>query len=397
VPVGIVLVDRSARVVWTNLNARLLVQSGDGIALRDGRLVATAPEKRDALASLVGRVLDPTERRASRGPEAIMVPRSSGLAPLVVVVRELGAPDEHPPAGATLAVVFVSDPDHGLREFEPTRAEAESRDRRLTGVPGRAAPGWPPPSPTGPATDARVRSRYAPPRMSDFWHLHGLDWLAELSDAETARLLRTSSSREFARGATIFEPVANPQSVYLLERGLVRIYRLSAKGDEATLGYVRPGEVFAELGAFSDHPRESFAQAVRPSRVLRVPREELRRILDAHPRIALSVTMQIGNRFKRIESRVESLVFRNLRSRVAHILLELAEDFGRPEEGRILIDLPLSQQDVATLVGATRQSVNLCLREMREAKLVDYRNRRFALPDPTALRRDAGAEMPPAR
>jgi CRP-like cAMP-binding protein len=233
--------------------------------------------------------------------------------------------------------------------------------------------------------------------MSDFWHLHGLDWLAELSDAETARLLRTSSSREFARGATIFEPVANPQSVYLLERGLVRIYRLSAKGDEATLGYVRPGEVFAELGAFSDHPRESFAQAVRPSRVLRVPREELRRILDAHPRIALSVTMQIGNRFKRIESRVESLVFRNLRSRVAHILLELAEDFGRPEEGRILIDLPLSQQDVATLVGATRQSVNLCLREMREAKLVDYRNRRFALPDPTALRRDAGAEMPPAR
>lgn len=233
--------------------------------------------------------------------------------------------------------------------------------------------------------------------MSDFWHLRGLDWLGELSDAETRRLLRVSSSREFARGATVFEPVANPRSVYLLERGLVRIYRLSAKGEEATLGYVRPGEVFGELGAFSDQPRESFAQAVRTSHVLRVPREELRRVLDDHPRIALSVTTQIGNRFKRIESRVESLVFRNLRSRVSHILLELAEDFGREDDGRIVIDLPLSQQDVATLVGATRQSVNLCLRELREAELVGYRNRRFTLSDPAALRRDAGMEIPPAR
>jgi CRP-like cAMP-binding protein len=233
--------------------------------------------------------------------------------------------------------------------------------------------------------------------MSDFWHLRGLDWLGELSDAETRRLLRVSSSREFARGATVFEPVANPRSVYLLERGLVRIYRLSAKGEEATLGYVRPGEVFGELGAFSDQPRESFAQAVRTSHVLRVPREELRRILDDHPRIALSVTTQIGNRFKRIESRVESLVFRNLRSRVSHILLELAEDFGRKDDERIVIDLPLSQQDVATRVGATRQSVNLCLRELREAELVGYRNRRFTLSDPAALRRDAGMELPPAR
>ena len=228
--------------------------------------------------------------------------------------------------------------------------------------------------------------------MSDFWHLHGLDWLEELSDAETARVLRVSSSREHTRGETVFEPTKQPRSVYLLERGLVRIYRLSPQGDEATLGYVRPGEVFGELGAFSSQPRESFAQSVRPSHVLRVPREELRRILDDHPRIALCVTKQIGNRFKRIESRVESLVFRNLRSRVSHILLELAEDFGRDEAGAQLIDLSLSQQDVATLVGATRQSVNLCLRELREAKLVHYRSRRFVLPDPAALRREAGVE-----
>jgi CRP-like cAMP-binding protein len=231
--------------------------------------------------------------------------------------------------------------------------------------------------------------------MGDFWHLHGLDWLSELSEAETQRLLRTSSSRDYARGETVFEPTPHPQSVYLLERGMVRIYRLSAHGDEATLGYVRPGEVFGELGAFSDQPRESFAKAVRSSRVWRIPRAELRRVLDSHPRIALCVTVQIGNRFRRIESRVEKLVLHDLRSRIVHILLELAEDFGRDEAGARLIDLPLSQQDIAMLVGATRQSVNVCLRELRETGLVDCRSKRFALPDPAALRR--AAELLPTR
>jgi len=231
--------------------------------------------------------------------------------------------------------------------------------------------------------------------MSDFWHLHGLDWLGELSKAETQRILGASSSRDHARAETVFEPALHPHSVYLLERGLVRIYRLSALGDEATLGYVRPGEVFGELSAFSDQPRESFATAVRASRVWRIPRAELRRVLDRHPRMALSVTVQIANRFKRIESRVENLIFRNLRSRIAHVLQELAEDFGQDEAGGRLIDLPLSQQDIATLVGATRQSVNGCLRELRDSALVSYRGRRFTLPDLAALRRAADVEAAP--
>lgn len=226
--------------------------------------------------------------------------------------------------------------------------------------------------------------------MSDYWHLHGLDWLGPLTEAETQRLSGSSSSRDYARGETVFAPTPEPHSVYLLERGLVRIFRLSQDGDEATLGYVRPGEIFGELGIFAGGPRESFAQAVRPSGAWRVPGKELLRIVDDHPRIGLRITAQMGNRFKRIESRVENLVFRNLRSRIAHILLELAEDFGRADDGRIVIDLALSQRDLATLVGATRQSVNLCLRELREAGLVTYRSRRFVVSSRAALQAAIG-------
>jgi CRP-like cAMP-binding protein len=222
--------------------------------------------------------------------------------------------------------------------------------------------------------------------VANCWQRNGFDWLADLSEADSERLRRSSSSQQYARGAIVFEPAAQPQSVYLLEQGLVRIYRLSAEAAETTLGYVRAGEVFGELEVFSDRPRESFALSVRPSRIWRVPRVELQRVLGSHPRIAISVSEQIVRRFKRIESRVESLALRSLRSRIGHILLELAEDFGRAVDGEIRFELPLSQLDLATLVGATRQSVNACLRDLREAELVAYRGRHFSLPDPAALR-----------
>jgi CRP-like cAMP-binding protein len=207
--------------------------------------------------------------------------------------------------------------------------------------------------------------------MHDLGRRHGFDWLAELSEQDAARLLcRSSSARQYARGETVFEPSADPLWVYLLETGLVRIYRLSAKGAEATLGYVRPGEVFGELEAICDQPRESFAQAVLPSRVWPVPRMELRRLLGSHPRIAFRVAEQVANRFKRIESRVESLMLKSLSSRVGLILLELAEDFGRAGADGLCIDLPVSQHDIAMLVGATRQSVNACLQELCEKRLL---------------------------
>jgi CRP/FNR family transcriptional regulator, cyclic AMP receptor protein len=222
--------------------------------------------------------------------------------------------------------------------------------------------------------------------MKDFWHLHGFDWLGELSSAETAQLRDRSVCHAYAPAELIFAPTSHPQSVYLLERGLVRIFRLSPSGSETTFGYVNAGEIFGELAAFADRPRESFAQAVRSSIVWRVAREALQEAITTHPVIVAEVTKQVGARLKRIESRVENLVFRNVRSRVACILLELAEDFGRAHSCGLAIDLPLSQEDLATLVGATRQSVNASLRELRQEGFVTRDRRRFVLTRPEALR-----------
>ena len=112
----------------------------------------------------------------------------------------------------------------------------------------------------------------------------------------------------------------------------MRVFRISRGGEEITYGYVRPGEVFGELVAFSDKPRESYAVAVEPSTVIKVEREAFTDAIRSRPSIVFSVAAQIEDRFKELESRVEDLVFRSARSRLARTILSLDKEFGQDDD-----------------------------------------------------------------
>jgi CRP-like cAMP-binding protein len=218
-----------------------------------------------------------------------------------------------------------------------------------------------------------------------------------LSREDERVLLGESSRVHFARGEEIFAPTRKPHSVFLLERGLVRIYRLSEAGSEVTLGYIGSGEVFGELAAFGGHPRESFAVAALASTVRRFTRAGFERLMMASAPRARVVTRQIAERLKRIESRVEHLVFDDVRSRLIAILLELGHDFGEQEGERVRLKIRLSQAELATLVGASRQTVNATLTELRSAGLVSQDAGVLVLAPPEALRRSLAATGPSGR
>lgn len=215
----------------------------------------------------------------------------------------------------------------------------------------------------------------------DIFQLRNIDWLRELSQAELQELQRSAWHRRYSAGDQIFAPSATPNSVFLLESGLARIYRIAESGSETGLGYVAPGEVFGELPAFGDYPRESFAQAVCAAGVWRIGREAFQRLLAQRPGLVLHVTRQISERLKRVEARVEDLVVRSVRGRVARMILELSQTFGRRDGDRLWIDLPVTQGELATLVGATRQTVNQVLGELTAEGVLGHDRRRLVLLD----------------
>lgn len=218
------------------------------------------------------------------------------------------------------------------------------------------------------------------------WHLHSFDWTGSLSPEESEGLRSVSSVATFGVGQMVFSPQSSPDELYLLEDGLVRIYRRAPDGAETAFGYVAPGEIFGELAFFEGYDRDSYAESVRPSRIWKIPRNAFAKLLDSRPQLALGMTQQIASRFKRMERRVENLVFRDARSRVAEILLELAEDFGQPAgDGGVRIDIEFTQSELAALAGVTRQTANVHLRELEGEGLLERSGKLFTLRDRDGL------------
>ena len=128
-------------------------------------------------------------------------------------------------------------------------------------------------------------------------------------------------------------------------------------------------------------PRNEFAEAVEDSQVVAIPREDMLWLMGQRSDVALHVTQLLGLRRRRIEARLRNILFRSTRERTAALLLELLESHGRQGEGGWEIRLRLSHQELANLIGATRETVTLTLGQLQKEGLVRIRWRQIAVLD----------------
>jgi len=207
-----------------------------------------------------------------------------------------------------------------------------------------------------------------------------------LPAAQAKTIRRISTARSFKTGELVFGPSRTPRQVYVLEDGLVRLFRVTATGAEFTLGYVRPGDIFGELSVLSDGPREGFAQARVASRILHVPRAAFVASLraDDNP-ILYSMAKRLARRVADLQSRVQDLVSLDARARLARFLLRIGVEYGHHDDEGLTVGLPLTHEEIGTLIGTSRQTVSLLLRELTDAGLVTRRGGQLLLPNPSRL------------
>jgi len=227
--------------------------------------------------------------------------------------------------------------------------------------------------------------------MIEFWHLQNVDWLHELPQDAADELRQTAELTRYPQGALIFQPAIAPEHVYLLEFGLVRIFRESERAEQVTFGYVHPGEVFGECAVFHDKPRESFAAAHESSTVLKLSRPQFKTAIQSRPSIMFAVAKQIEGRFKNVESRVEDLVFRDARSRLAHVILDLSEEFGHADGERTILRIRLTHAELATLIGTSRPTVSIALGELEDEGVLTREDQYIAITNREALHEIAQA------
>jgi CRP/FNR family transcriptional regulator, cyclic AMP receptor protein len=228
------------------------------------------------------------------------------------------------------------------------------------------------------------------------WVLKRCQLFELLTPEECRRLESGAEMRTFRRQEIIYFPTDPGQSVLVLSRGRVKIKSVTVSGKETILTFIEPGEVFGELALLDAEPRREFAEAVEEARVLAMPRGNLLWLMEHRPDVALHVTRLLGFRRRRIENRLRNLLFRSNRERIACLLLELLETYGRPADGGWEIRLRLSHQDLANLIGATRERVTVTLGQLQRAGLIAVSRRRLVVLDRARLTTEAEGVAEPA-
>lgn len=206
-----------------------------------------------------------------------------------------------------------------------------------------------------------------------------------LSDQALAGLAQQLRRRTFRKGTMIFHKDQAGDALYIVESGRIRIFLPAAGGEELTVDVAGPGDVFGELALLDGRPRSASAETVDDTVSFTLSREEFQRYLAANSRLAAALVELLSNRLRHVTEYAESLAFLDVHARVARTLLEMADRYGVKRDG-VEIDFDLTQTDLATMVGATRERVNRALAAFRSQGLVELRGKKIVLLDTQRLK-----------
>lgn len=231
--------------------------------------------------------------------------------------------------------------------------------------------------------------------MADsFWYIKNCNLFSQLSASDIAELESQSRMRKLKKGDPVYLPHEEADGVLLVAQGRVKICHSTPEGKQSILGFVDTGEVFGELALLGGGVRDEYVEATEKTSLVLLPKQALEQVIRKYPSIVLGVTKLIGARRQRVEKRLRNLLFRSNRERVIHLLLELSEKYGQIGEEGISLNIRLSHQEMACIIGSTRETVTVVLGQLQKEGMLKISRRRVVISD---INRLSGAvnETPP--
>ena len=209
-------------------------------------------------------------------------------------------------------------------------------------------------------------------------------------DAEAASALKsTMTTVELGRGEILFHEGDPGDRLYVIVEGKVKLGRASGDGRENLLAVLGPGEMFGELSLFDPGPRNATATAVADTTLIGLGSDDLGSWLDGRPDVSRQLLSALARRLRRTNEALADLVFSDVPGRVAKALLDLSERFGRPTDDGLRVAHDLTQEELAQLVGASRETVNKALADFASRGWLRLEARAVVLLDIERMRRRA--------
>lgn len=205
--------------------------------------------------------------------------------------------------------------------------------------------------------------------------LKQIDLFADLADDEFKVLEKHAVPRSFAKNTIVVSEGDPTDSLYVIVTGRVKVYCSDESGKQVTLNDLKPGDYFGEIALFDDSERSASVMTTEPCRFLVISKFAFNDALRSHPDIAISLIKHLTRRVRDLTQNVKSLALMDVYGRIANTLIQLSTTEGT----RIITEIPLTQQEIANRVGASREMVAKILKDLETGGYIKIEKRKIVI------------------
>lgn len=217
---------------------------------------------------------------------------------------------------------------------------------------------------------------------TNIWYFEDVDLYNIFCPKKTPKMQEKHPFTSYKKDQFIYFEDETSDAIYLVANGRVKIGGYTDDGKEITKAILSSGEIFGELALIGQDKRTDFAQAMDDNTSLcPMGIEDMKNLMAENKALNLKIYKMIGLKIKKLERKIESLVFKDSRSRVIDFLRDLAKEKGKKVGFEIMVKNYLTHKDIANLTGTSRQTVTTILNELKEKNIINFNRRQFLIRD----------------
>lgn len=197
--------------------------------------------------------------------------------------------------------------------------------------------------------------------MNKLWYLSQISLFDALSMEELKEIEKMTPMTTIKRGELIQSPDSSREGLYLLKEGKLKLYKINPDGKQFIVSILGSGNVFGEMDSFSLGTSDTFIETMDETILCSLGKEQFEQFLVDRPHLTVRIMKELSRLLKERDAMLAQFALNNVRDRILHLLKTLAEKFGAPEGEYYKIDIPLSHQEIANMIGSTRETVTMAL------------------------------------
>ncbi|WP_134686371.1 Crp/Fnr family transcriptional regulator [Brevibacillus migulae] len=215
--------------------------------------------------------------------------------------------------------------------------------------------------------------------------LRNIPLFRELDEQEFGKILQIAIPHTYQRKANVFMEGEKRTAVFFIQEGIIKIYKTDINGNEQIVNFLKKGDMFPHVGFFDQSPYPATAEVVETAELIAIPIQLFEQTLLEVPSIAIKVMRVLGSKILELQHKLQAFSVHDVNYRIISILLRIAHEHGKQNGNVIQIDIPLTHQEFANMVGSTRETVNRLFNQLKKEEIIAINRKRITILDVEAL------------